>query len=364
MGTATATRTRRYGRWGKRLRLFDYFEDWGNDPQVQEAIQEAETRADFAEFLAGAIRTATLRGYTYAAPQWDRYMGVESAQDFREHRAKGLAGMSGIHHVGELGEYKEMRRSRRPIPTYAVDTYGATYSISRHLIINDDTRQILTTTPEEMGKAMGRFVTRTAVALIESNPNAADGQPVFSVTRGNEVTDALSEDALANVFTFMENQLDDNGDEITLTPNVLAVKTLTLQLIAKRIVRSQETGTNIQYAGGTAGVGSQFFDKGNYNPLFNMFDPDQGVIRDPYFQDPNDWYVFADPNDTPAFIMAFLNGERDPFIGMKNPEVRGALPAAGDDPYTFEMDTIDYKIRHDFGAAVVDPRGVARGRVA
>jgi hypothetical protein len=91
---------------------------------------------------------------------------------------------------------------------------------------------------------------------------------------------------------------------------------------------------------------------------------DGAVIRDPYCQDPNDYYVFADPGQTPAFIMAFLNGERDPFIGMKNPEVRGALPAAGDDPYTYEMDTIDYKIRHDFGAAVVDPKGTARGRVA
>jgi hypothetical protein len=362
MATATATRSR-YGRWGRRLRIFDTFQGWAADPKVQEAIQEAETRADFAEFLMGAIRTATLRGYQYAAPQWDRYMGVESAQDFREHRAKGLSGMSGIHHLGELGEYKEMRRARRPVVSYAVDTYGATYSLSRHLIINDDMKQILSSTPEEMGKAMGRFVTRTAVALIESNPNYVDGAPVFSATRGNEVTDPLSEDSLANLFTWMENQLDENGDEITLTPNVLAVKTLKLQLIAKRIVRSQETGTTINYTGGGVGVGTASFDKGTYNPLFNMLDPDQGVIRDPYFQDPNDYYLFADPGENPAFIMAFLNGERDPYVGLKNPETRSALPSGTDDPYTFEMDTIDFKIRHDFGAAVVDFRGAARGRV-
>lgn len=359
-----AAKTQNFGRWGKRLRIFDMFEDWSNDPEVQESLQEAETRADFSEFLAGAIRTATLRGYQYAAPQWDRYMGVESAQDFREHRAKGLAGMTGIHHVGELGEYKEMRRARRPVPTYAVDTYGATYAISRHLIINDDSRQILTTTPEEMGKAMGRFVTRTAVALIESNPNGPDGTPVYSTTRGNETTAPLSEDALADMFTEMENQLDDNGDEITMTPGVLAVKTLKLQLIAKRIVRSQETGGRVNYTGGAPGVGSDLFDKGTTNPLFNMLG-DNGVIRDPYFQDPNDYYLFADPGDgAPAFIMAFLNGEQDPFVGMKNPEVKGALPGAGDDPYTYEMDTLDFKIRHDFGAAVVDPRATARGRVA
>jgi hypothetical protein len=33
------------------------------------------------------------------------------------------------------------------------------------------------------------------------------------------------------------------------------------------------------------------------------------------------------------------------------------------DPYTFELDSIDFKVRHDFGVAAVDPRGF-RWRVA
>jgi hypothetical protein len=49
----------------------------------------------------------------------------------------------------------------------------------------------------------------------------------------------------------MENQVDENGDQITLTPTTLAVKTLRMQLIAKRIVRSQEAGTTVNYTGGT-----------------------------------------------------------------------------------------------------------------
>ncbi len=326
-------------------------------------MQEAETRADFAEFLMGAIRTTMLKGYTYAAPQWDKYMGVESAVDFREHRAKGLAGVSGIGYVGELGEYKDLRRARRPIATYAVDTYGATYSISRHLIINDDMRQIMSTTPDEIGKAMGRFVNRTGVALIESNATAPDGKAVYSEERGNETEEELSEDSLAAIFSVMENQLDENGDEITFTPKTLAVKTLTLQLIAKRIVRSQETGSQVQYKGGEPGVGTDRFDKGTVNPLAGILDENEGVIRDPYWSDANDYYIFADPGENPAFIMAFLQGNREPFLGMRNPEARSALPGGGDDPYSFEMDTIDLKLRHDFGAAVLEPRATARAIV-
>jgi hypothetical protein len=359
---SVATRSR-YGSWRRPLQLMEAFKAWGADPAVQEAVQEAESRADFAEFLIGAIRTATLKGYNQAAPQWDRYMGVESARDFREHRSAGLAGMAGIAHVGELGEYKELRRAKRPTPTYAVDTYGGVYGLTRHLIINDDLNQLLRETPELMGRAMGTFVARTGVALIESNPTAPDGAATFSVGRGNDFTAALSEDSLADMFTWMENQVDENGDQITMSPQTLAVKTLRLQLIAKRIVRSQEAGTSVNYTGGAAGVGTDRFDKGTTNPLFGMLD-EGGVIRDPYFQDANDYYLFANPAQNAGFIMAFLNGERTPFVGLKNPEVRGALPGVGEDPYTYELDTIDFKVRHDFGAAVADPRAVARAVVA
>lgn len=358
----TATSRSRHGRWGKQLKLMEAFISWGNDERVQEALQEADTRADFAEFLIGAIRSATLTGYQSAAPQWDRYMGIQSAQDFREHRARGLAGMSGITHVGELGEYKELRRAKRPVPTYAVDTYGGVYSLTRHLIINDDLRELLQRTPADMGKAMGTFVARTGIALIEANPTAPDGAAVFNTTRGNDSTAALSEDSLADAFTWMENQKDENGDQITMTPTTLAVKTLRMQLIAKRIVRSQDTGTTATYTG-AAGAGSAIFDKGTMNPLAGML-PENGVIRDPYWTDANDWYLFADPATNAAFIMAFLQGERDPFVGLKNPEVRGALPGVGDDPYTYELDTIDFKVRHDFGAAVADPRAAYRSIVA
>jgi hypothetical protein len=361
MARTAATRSR-YGRWGKQLKLMEAFISWGNDERVQESLQEADTRADFAEFLIGAIRSATLRGYQSAAPQWDRYMGIESAQDFREHRARGLAGMAGIAHVGELGEYKEMRRAKRPVPTFAVDTYGGVYALTRHLIVNDDLRDLLQRTPQDMGRAMGTFVARTGIALIEGNPTAADGAAVFNVTRGNDSVAALSEDSLADAFTWMENQVDENGDQITMTPTTLAVKTLRMQLVAKRIVRSQDTGATVNYTGGTAGVGTDRFDKGTINPLAGML-PENGVIRDPFWSDANNWYLFADPQANPAFIMAFLQGERDPFVGLKNPEVRGALPGVGDDPYTYELDTIDFKVRHDFGAAVADPRAAYRSIV-
>ena len=103
------------------------------------------------------------------------------------------------------------------------------------------------------------------------------------------------------------------------------------------------------------------FDKGTINPLAGIL-PADGVIRDPWFSDSNDWYLFADPGDVPAFAVGFLNGQSDPQVMLKDPMVRMAL-GAGTDPYQFELDSVDFKVRSDFGVAPVDPRGAFRSIV-
>ena len=63
----------------------------------------------------------------------------------------------------------------------------------------------------------------------------------------------------------------------------------------------------------------------------------------------------------PGFACGFWNGKEEPFIGLKDPGVRASL-GGGTDPYDFDFDAVDFKIRHDLGVGNVDPRGVARGR--
>ena len=173
-------------------------------------------------------------------------------------------------------------------------------------------------------------------------------------TRGNFGTAPLSEDSLADALAALENQVDDSGYRIVIRAANLVVKSPRMQMIANRILRSQETGVNIQYTG-AAGVGSAIFDKGTLNPLAGIL-PEDGVVREPFYTDANDWRLFADPSDVPAFALGFLNGREEPFVGLKNPEVHNAL-GPGVDPYTFEFDVISFKVRHDFGSAAVDPRG-------
>jgi hypothetical protein len=353
-----------YGNLGRPNSLLEAYIEWRDDrlARVEEGLMEADTRADFPEFLYGPIRTSTWGGYTRIQPQYRRYARVENAPDFRERRLRGLNALRGVGYVGEHGEYPMMRRTERPSAPLVVEKYGGVYSITWEAIVNDESGDLLNRNPADMGYAMGLLVAETGIALLESNPTAADGDPFFSVGRGNEGSAALSEDALADAIAAMESQFDDDGYRIVVRPAALIVQNARNEMIARRIINSTVTGTQVEYTGGTPGVGSQYFDKGTLNPL-NGIMPGDAVVREPFLSDSNNWYLFADPNDVPAFAVGFLNGQEQPMIGLKNPEVRNAL-GPGVDPYTFELDTVDFKIRHVFGWAAVDPRGAWRSVVA
>jgi hypothetical protein len=68
---------------------------------------------------------------------------------------------------------------------------------------------------------------------------------------------------------------------------------------------------------GAAGVGLGVMDKGTINPLHGILPGTRssgGVLSDS-----NDWYLFADPADVPAFALGFLNGNEQPFVGPQGP---------------------------------------------
>ena len=348
---------KRYGDYGRPVLLFEAYEEWR-----EERLQEADSKADFPEFLFGPVKTSMWHGYERVQPQYKRYARIENAPDFRERRLKGLTGMTKPGYVGDHGEYPEMTRGERPSVPLVVDTYGAVYAITRQTIINDETNELLNSAPMEMGDSAGEFVVETVIALIESNPTAADGVAFFHSSRGNTATAALSEDALVDGVAAMTKQVDDSGRRIRVNVSSLVVGSPRQQLIARRIINSQLTGATATIAM-AAGAGSNVFDKGTDNVVQGIV-PNDGVIYDPYLSDANDWYLFADPKRVPAFAVGFLNGREEPSVFLKNPEVRYALGGGGQDPYTFELDSIDFKVRLDFGVAAVDPRGAYRSVVA
>jgi hypothetical protein len=348
--------------------LYEAYLDWVDESadniaaekgiSKEEALVEAQTKADFPGFLYGSVSTSLYQGYNYIQPQYRRYGRIENMTDFEERRIKGLNGITGIGYVGDAGEYPEMRRTERPNASLVIDTYGGVYSITRQTVINDKSGVLLGDAPTEMGKEGGIFVVETVIAFIESNPTAPDGTAVYHASRNNTTTDALSEDSLATAVSVLENQEDEDGRHIVFQPDVLAVKNARMEMIANRIVRSQETGGQ-QTIAAAKGAGTDVFDKGTDNPLRGII-PADGVIRDPYWTDSNNWYLFSSNN--PAFAIGFLNGKEEPSVFLKNPEAKAQT--GGNDPYSWEWDSVDFKVRLDLGVGVIDPRGTYRGTPA
>lgn len=352
-----------YGNYGRPILLFEAYEEWRDDVRSGRLdLQEADTRFDFPSFLFGPVRQSMWQGYDRVQSQYKTYARVENAPDFRERRLMGLTGMSRPGYVGEHGEFPQLTRGERPPASLVVDTYGGTYSMTRHLIINDETNELLNTAPEMMGETMAEFIVEAIIALIESNPTAPDGLPMWSTTRGNQIAGSeaavgLSEDTLATGLSRMTKQRDDNGRRINVRVAALVVGDPRVELIARRILRSTETGTTQN------DTASGVFDKGTMNPLRGII-PEGAVTYDPYLSDTNDWMLFADPARTPAFAVGFLNGQERPSVFLKNPEYRSVLGGGGQEPYTFEIQSIDWLVRSDFGVAAVDPRGTFRASVA
>lgn len=363
-----------YGKFHKHLELFELFkgfradpekalEMWEGDEDLAYALQEGsgapEGRVDFPIFLQTVIRHKLRERFRMMAAVWDSYVGIENAQDFREHTVSQLGGIRGIEGIPEYGEYPRMRSTEEGGPSFAVGKYGGIYSITYELIINDEVGKMLSRIPSELGRAMAEYVNQAVVAFIESNPTYIDGKAFFHAEHNNEITGAEAtpnETNLAAVLDLLKLRRDSDGIPIVVEPRRLLVRNPSTKMLFDKIIRSQTTGV----ASEVTAVGAPKFAPGTYNPLFNALPPD-ATIEDPWLNDPNDWYLLADANDRPAFVAAFLRNQRDPAIFLKDDGMRG-VGGGGSDPYLMNVDEIPFKIRHVFGVAAGEPQAIIRAR--
>lgn len=369
----------RYGEWGKHIELFEMFESFRDDPLVQEAFDEEnelregtgapEGRADFPIYLQTVIRNTMRERFKAVAAKYQTYVGFESARDFREHTVTEMGGIYGIEGINEDGEYPMLRSTEAEGPSYAVGKHGGIYSVTMELVINDETDRILNRTPRELGRTSAEYISRVVTAFFESNPiYGPDGEVFFGSAHDNEVTGADALPNETNLFLILDKmklRRDANGVPFTVQPRRILVRTPSQKGTFDRIIRSQITGVNENVAAaasaqGNVGLGFGDFFTGNYNPLINILPPD-ATVDEPWLNDPNDWYVLGDAEDRPPFVLAFLRGKREPFIGLEDPSVRDAF-GGGTDPYDLFWDAIRFKVRHIFGVAPGEPLAAIRAR--
>lgn len=297
----------------------------GSMELVGRALAAGNT-TDFPSILGALVNKNLLAAYNEWPATWRPFVAVTSANDFKDIYAVKLSEAPDLQGMNENGEYKTASFSDAK-ETYRVISKGIKIAMSRQMIINDDLRAF-TRIPQLFGASAKRMEADAVYSLITTNGNMADGVALFHATHNNlaGTNAALSSDAMSLARAAMRKQTGLNGETIDVQPAFLLVPVV------------KETAAEIILM--SAGLPTTGFSSATYNPWQGKLTP----IADPHL-DANSltaWYLLAHPNQVPAFEVAYLAGEEQPYV---------------EEMVDFNSDALVTKVRHDFGAGAVDHVG-------
>lgn len=285
--------------------------------------------SDFPVLLENTMHKALLAAYATAALTWNRFCATGSVSDFRAHNRYRLGSFGNLDSINELGEYINKSIPDGEKSSIQAGTKGNIINISRQAVINDDLGAFVGLS-DMLGRAAARTIEADVYALLALNgglgPVMADGKTLFHADHGNVGTGAsISVASIDADRVLMAGQKDISGnDYLDLRPSVLLVPT---------------------GLGGTARVinGAQYDpDTANKMQRPNMVNGLYSDIVDTPRLSGTRRYSFADATTAPVLEVAFLDGNQQPFLEVKD---------------GFDVDGARYKVRLDYGVGAVDFRG-------
>lgn len=231
--------------------------------------------------------------------------------------------------LGEVGDEKV---------EYALNEKGGIVTINRRMIINDDLRiiqKIISRLPRAARRTLAK---RVWTPFITNAVYGGDSKNIFHADHGNLGSAAYSIVAAEAARTAMFNQAEPGSSEkLGLRPVTVAFPSA---------LRSLVTNVNT--------FSPQAVAVENGNSMYGYFQP-QGLFENPFQIDATDWMMFADPNEVEIVELAFLNGQQEPQMLVADNPANGQMFVGG---------RIQYRITHDYEAAVVDYRGAYKAVVA
>jgi hypothetical protein len=344
----------------------------GNTPRGlrgKAVMQEAMSRSDFPILLGQIIDRQLLARYQALPPVWQRFARRTTVNDFRPHTLIDvLGGQAGLSLVPELTEYPA-RAIKEATSSFTVQKYGDRFALSWEMIVNDNLGQFVDL-PDRLATAARETEDRVAAALVASptgpnaalfNANAVRGpgwDPAVSATANtssNLLTGnpALSSTSLQTALTAMSQRRDVDGRPISIPTAILMVPPA-LEIPARQILNATQVitqvGTGLQP--GSQQVFAENFLRNIVTLVVNPWLP----IVDTSANVNTTWYLLPDPgNPRPAVTVAFLRGYETPDLRVSadggNRVGGGAVPASEG---SFEVDDVQYRVRHVLGGGTID----------
>ena len=294
-------------------------------------MQAAVNTTTFSLALGDAISRAMVAEYNATGlDTWKKIANIIPARDFRTRRCISIGGYSNLPTVTQGSVYAALTTPGNVEATYAITKKGGTEDITLEAIKNDDVN-IIRQIPVKLGRTASRTLYNFVFDLLKNNAAIYDTVALFHATHANLGTTALAKATLqAGRLAMMKQTEADSGEQLDIPPRFLIVPP-DLEDTAYELTAQPNLGG------------------------FTPTSPDAvrrqtwEVISVKNWTDVNNWYLAADPKDIPSIEMAFLDGREEPEVMIQDQPNAGGM---------FSNDKLTYKIRHIYGGAVTNCRGL------
>lgn len=297
------------------------------------AVKALHSTSDFPSILDATVTRTLRQGYELAGRTFQPFCRRATLPDFKEISRVQLGGAPSLKRVLEGEEY-EYGSIGQGAEKYRVHKYGRLFSVTWETLINDDLGAILTQM-QGWGASAGEMESDIVYAILTGNPAMADGKTLFHADHRNTGTAAAlidqinpASDAPKPVTEMrkkfrLQKGLDDRY--ITVTPSFLIVP-----------AALEQDGIDVTTRANTQRPQDQ-----------NKVIPSLQVIAEGRLDDASEqtWYGAASPTTVDTIEYAFLEGHEGVFTESRN---------------GFEVDGMQFKARHVFGAKAIDWRGLYR----
>ncbi len=298
--------------------------------------QDLVTRAlmstsDFPRILGDVANKRLLQTYQAAEKTFGQFTRVTTNPDFKPARRVRLGDAPPLALVRETGAIQRSGMGENQ-ETLQLSTFARIVGLTRQAIINDDLAAF-----DNMVAAMAVRVSELESdivwGIVIDSPTMSDGVALYhAASHGNQIANVLGIPGLSAGRRAMRlhRGIGDGphaGTRINITPRVLAVPP-TLETEAEQLTRLPIVPGQTTHANPFQGS------------LIPVVEPRLEAISGTC------WFLFADQS-SPAYAIeaAYLDGQMGPAFDRRE---------------GFDIDGVEFKVRHDFGAAAIDYRGTVK----
>ena len=305
------------------------------------AQRALHTTSDFPAILAAVTNKMFLGAYQAAPQTFGPIVRRMTLSDFNESHLIRMGSGPKLKKIGEHGEYKRgsIVESKE---TVKVSTYGIVVGITRQVIINDDLGAF-TRLPQQFGTSVATLESDIVWGLWLSNPQLKqDSTAVFHTAKHANLASSgtlLAEPAVSVGQTAMSKQLDlDGKTNLNVVPSFLVVPS-ELRAIGEKMLASFVPAKASDVVPESIRRMQLIVEPRLSN---GVVDADNGINAS---GSATAWYLAVDPSTAmvDTIVVATLEGQDGPYTETRQ---------------GFDIDGMEIKCRHDFGAAWADFRGV------